>query len=172
MKTSRSHANRGMGLESLIEYANAQYASKGIAQIQKVSTPWKVIRKGNQIVSAFPEKKSTVDFIGVYRGKAIAFDAKSTKNTTSFPLANVDEHQVRFIADWVKSGGIGFLLIEFASFGEIYLMPFDYFICRWDNAIAGIEKKSISYDWINQLNLVKQSKIVVLDYLMYLGEVG
>lgn len=165
MKTSRSHANRGMGLESLIEYANAQYASKGIAQIQKVSTPWKVVRKGTQIVSAFPEKKSTVDFIGVYRGKAIAFDAKSTKNTTSFPLANVDEHQVKFIADWIKSGGIGFLLIEFASFGEIYLMPFDYFICRWDNAIAGIEKKSISYEWVAEHPKIISNNGIVLDYL-------
>jgi recombination protein U len=163
---NRSHANRGMGLETLIEYANAQYASKGIALIQKVSTPWKVIRKGKQIVSAFPEKKSTVDFTGVYKGSAIAFDAKETDLKTRFPLANVEQHQIDFMRKWEANGGTAFLIINFKAHNEIYLLPFAYI----DGLNATGAKGSIPYKDFKQMRNVHeitQHDGIVLDYLKY-----
>lgn len=165
---SLTHANRGMGLESLIEYANAQYAAKGIAQIQKVSTPWKVIRKGKQIVSAFPEKKSTVDFIGIQKGNAIAFDAKSTENKTSFPLSNVEQHQIDFMNNWEEQGGTAFLLIEFKVHKEIYFLPMIH-LNLW---FSSPDRKSIPYTFFNKRWLISQGDGVVLDYLKQFREVG
>lgn len=92
-----SQANRGRSFEQLIEHSNKQYQTKGKALIQKVPTPWKVIRRGKQIVSAHPAEKSTVDFVGVADGKAIAFDAKSTRELTRFPLSNIEVHQMVFL---------------------------------------------------------------------------
>jgi recombination protein U len=155
------YANRGMGLETLIEYANEQYASKGIAQIQKVATPWKVIRKGREIVSAFPERKSTVDFIGVYQGKAIAFDAKQTELKTRFPYSNVEDHQINFMKSWEARGGYAFFVIEFKAFDETYFLPFNKFM---DASIWNGE--SIPYKWFKNFGIrIKQGNGILLDYL-------
>lgn len=159
---SRLHANRGMALESLIEYANAQYAAKGIAQIQKIATPWKVIRKGKQIVNAFPEKKSTVDFIGVHKGWSLAFDAKSTENKTRIPLGNFEKHQIYFLINHLKLGGKAFYIIEFKTLEEIYylhILDFHEWYQRFPN-------KSLTLDWIKRKGtMLKQGNGIVLDYL-------
>jgi recombination protein U len=157
-----NYANRGMGLETLIEYANEQYSAKGIATIQKVSTPWKVIRNGKQIVSAYPEKKSTVDFIGVKDGISIAFDAKETENKTRFPYANIEKHQLDFLHSWQLNGGIAFLLINFKMFDETYLVPYSSFVL-YKNIH---ERESMSYAHIKSaFKRVTQGNGIVLDYL-------
>lgn len=163
----KKFANRGMGLETLIEYANAQYSAKGIATIQKVATPWKVLWKGNQVVSAFPEKKSTVDFIGVSKGKSIAFDAKETELKTRFPLSNIEQHQIDFLRDWEKNGGIAFLIINFKAHNEIYFLPFAYI----DGLNATGAKGSIPYASFKEMRNVYQigqGNGIVLDYLKHI----
>ncbi|KFM95548.1 recombination U family protein [Bacillus clarus] len=40
------------------------------------------------------EDKSTEDYDGVYKVKAIAFEAKSTESTTQFDLKNIAQHQL------------------------------------------------------------------------------
>ncbi|ULL14344.1 Holliday junction resolvase RecU [Paenibacillus sp. H1-7] len=162
------YANRGMGLETLIEHANAQYASKGIAQIQKIATPWKVIRKGKQIVSAFPEKKSTVDFIGVYgKGRALAFDAKSTQNKTRIPLANFEDHQIKFLLQCCRMGGSAFYIIEFKTLGEIYYLHIlDFF--EW---YSRFRNESLTLEWIRRKGIkVESGNGIVLDYLKSVEE--
>ena len=72
-----SMANKGALFEQEIKYANESYKRRGIALIQKISTPWKVVRSGKKIVSAFPEEKSTLDFRGTVKGGlSISFDCK------------------------------------------------------------------------------------------------
>jgi recombination protein U len=41
-------ANKGMEFEEEVRRANVTYKNKGIALIQKISTPWKVIGKANR----------------------------------------------------------------------------------------------------------------------------
>jgi recombination protein U len=166
-----TYANRGQAFETLIEMANKQYAMKGRATIQKVATPWKVIRRGNQIVSAFPEKKSTVDFIGIANGRAIAFDAKSTRERTRFPLSNIEEHQFQFLKRWKDNGGISFILVEFAKKQEIYVLPYDELETWWNESQNG-GRKSIPYEWfLLNCDLVKSKNGILLDYLgVILGE--
>jgi recombination protein U len=156
------YANRGMGLEQMIEYANAQYAARGIALIQKIATPWKVVRRGNQIVSAFPEKKSTVDFVGVYKGVPIAFDAKSTENKTRIPLANFEQHQIEYLIQWLRYGGEAFYIIEFKTIGEVYkLNIMDFW--EW---YSRNKDKSLTLDWIREKGTkVDQGFGIALDYL-------
>ena len=78
-----NYANRGKSLESLINYANQQYLSKRVALVRHIPTDWTVIRRGKQIISAFPAQKSTVDYIGItsFNGEIVplAFDAKQCK---------------------------------------------------------------------------------------------
>lgn len=161
-----NYANRGMGLETLIEYANQQYASKGIAVVTKIATPWKVVRSGKKIISAFPEKKSTVDFIGNYQGKAIAFDVKETERKTLFPMANIEQHQIDFMQKWESGGGIAFVIIEFKAHKCIFRVPFAYI----ESAVRS-GAKSLPYEYLHQCRnvyVLEQGEGIVLDYLKHL----
>ena len=159
-----NHANRGKSLETLIEYANAQYKAKGLALIQKVPTPWTVQRVGKRIVSAFPAEKSTVDFIGLSNGVPIAFDAKQCHNKTSFPLSNIEDHQLKFLHGWKLSGGISFLLIEMTALRKIYRVEHDQII-SYCNASAAGGRKSIPIKDFGKFEEVRESNGIVLDYL-------
>lgn len=160
-----SQANRGRALEELVMAANAQYLSKGIAVVQKVPTPWQVIRQGARIVSAFPERKSTVDFVGIACGRAIAFDAKSTQNKTRFPLDNLEPHQFEFLKSWHSLGGVAFVLLEFATRNEFYVLPF-VLLSEWRAVSESGGRKSVPYETIReQCRRVTAGRGVVLDYL-------
>lgn len=160
-----NYANRGMPFEKLIIASNTQYFHKGRATIQKVATPWKVIRRGNKIVSAFPEGKSTVDFVGVFNGRAIAFDAKSTLERTRFPLSNVEEHQVNFLTKWQQNGGIAFILVDFAKKKEVYMLSIGQ-LNNWFKKAKEGGRKSIPYDWFfMNCELVGSKNGILLDYL-------
>lgn len=160
-----SQANRGRALEELIMAANAQYLSKGIAVVQKVPTPWQVIRQGPRIVSAFPERKSTVDFVGITCGRAIAFDAKSTLTKTRFPLDNIEPHQFEFLRSWDRHGGIAFVLMEFAAREEFYVAAFGQLREWWEERERG-GRKSVPYDVVREeCRRVTAGRGVVLDYL-------
>lgn len=156
---SVNHANRGMGLEWTLNYANLQYTAKGIANIRKVSTPWKVVRSGNRIVSAYPEGDSTVDYMGDLQGRSICFEAKSTKETTSMPLSNFHEHQIEFLRKW---SGIKFIIVELAAYNETYFMPVPFLLEYWDG-LKG--RKSIPIDEIRTLGRIEQGSGIILHYL-------
>lgn len=164
-----SKANRGMGFERVVEAANAAYLAKGWGVIQKVATPWKVLRRGAQIVSAFPEGKSTVDFVGAAAGKAIAFDAKSCKQDR-FPLANIEPHQIEFLRRWEQQGGIAFLLIEMKNHERVWLARLDRlepFLERAKTGKRGTQSLTIE-DMIDHFAPVQQGRGVVLDYLAHI----
>lgn len=164
---AKTHANRGQSFENVIEQSNTQYRAKGWAVMQKVATPWKILRKGAQIVSAFPEKKSTVDFVGVANGKPIAFDAKSTQNRTSFPLANVEEHQMLFLQNFHNHGGKAFFLLQFVKHEKVYLIPFTHMRSYWNIARKG-GRKSIPFDDMQRFPEVRTGRGITLDYLSYI----
>lgn len=160
-----SYANRGMAFEHLINITNQQYFQKRRATIQKVATPWKVIRRGKKIVNAFPEGKSTVDYIGVYNGRPIAFDAKSTRETTRFPLSNIEDHQFKFLKRWQDNGGISFILVEFAKKNEVYILSLSE-LEKWLRKANEGGRKSVPYEWfIMNCELVKSKNGILLDYL-------
>ena len=138
-----SYANRGKGLEQMIEYSNNVYRQKGVATVQKIPTPVKVLNVNrNGKLTGFYEKKSTVDYIGVWQGTGICFDAKETKIETRFDLSNVKDHQYGYMKDWHESGGLSFLIVSFVTLDEIYYLPFEK-LRYWKEEA---DRKSIPYD--------------------------
>lgn len=117
------HGNRGMAFEKLINAANIQYENGGVALIHKRPTPVKVLKtEGSRVFGAF-ESKSTVDYDGVYKGRAIYFEAKSVKGRR-FKLDNLHDHQMQHLEKAHKLGAICFLLIEFSDSKTIYFVPY------------------------------------------------
>jgi recombination protein U len=161
-------SNQGQEFEDLIEWANVQYYEREQAVIQKIPTPWKVERKYNihtgksEIVSAFPEHKSTVDFGGTAKGRSIWFDAKVTKNRTSFPIKNIKEHQIEFLRRVHEQGGIAFLLVFSQSQNKTWYLSILDLLVFMENE----KRQSLPFTWFNEKCPEVNSKNgIVLDYL-------
>ena len=116
--------HKGDAFEDQVNWSNRGYKVQNKALIQKIPTPMKPIRKGNKIISAYYEEKSTLDYIGVYRGIPIAMDAKETSEEDKFPLSNVKDHQVEFMHNWVNNGGQAFLLVHFKKLNKVYRLDY------------------------------------------------
>ena len=96
--TRQSYGNRGMTLEEDINETNAFYCATGRGLIHKKPTPVQIVnvhypkRSAAVITEAYFKQPSTTDYNGVYKGRHIDFEAKETRNKTSFPLSNIHEH--------------------------------------------------------------------------------
>lgn len=145
MTVWRSRGLRGSDLEDLIHVTIEYYRSQGLARIDKIATPVKVVDIDGQgtITKAFFEKKSTVDFMGIIQGVGVAFDAKETA-LKSLPLSNIHEHQLEFMKDITKQSGLAFLIVHFKFCDEYYLLPYESMI-KFVHASKNGARKSIAY---------------------------
>lgn len=144
------HANRGKPLEDLLVLINSRYRSKGKAVIHKVPTAWIPIRgAAGKIINAKVEEKAAVDFLGSYRGRSLAYDAKHTKDKR-IRWDRVEPHQAEFLDDWVKDGGIGFVLVGYDML-KYYLIPWD----AWRNGLlAWRQSKGAASIHVGELALI------------------
>ena len=141
-----SYANRGINLEILINESNLFYLKNDIAIIYKKPTPIAIKNteyQGQKIkTTGFLQAKSTLDYVGIYKGKYLDFDAKSTRNKTSFSLNNISKHQLDHINNILNHGGIAFLIIEMND--NIFILKGEDLI----NFIKNEKRKSLPYDYL------------------------
>mgnify|MGYP000860855747 FL=1 len=158
-----SYANRGKDFEAIIDYVNELYERKGLATIHKIPVEHKAITR-NGYTKAWYASKSTVDYIGVCNGRALAFDAKSTRGK-SLPLANIPEHQIVFLTNWQRDGGQAFFLVEYTELNEVYRLPL--YIVREQIEIANKGgRKSLAIEHCREVAVrVKKEGVCPLDYL-------
>ncbi|MGL4523697.1 MAG: Holliday junction resolvase RecU [Bacilli bacterium] len=164
------YAGRGMSLEERLNESNAYYNLHGIACIHKKPTPIQIVnvhypkRASAVITEAYFQKPSTTDYNGAYRGRYIDFEAKETKNKTSFPLANIHEHQIEHVKAVRKQNGISFFIICFTSLQETYYIDSEHIIHFYENQLNG--RKSIPLDSIRQHGiLIPSGYAPPIDYL-------
>lgn len=163
---SRRMANLGKGFEEEVNLTNNQYKRKGIALIQKIPTPWNVIRKGKKIINAFPEGKSTLDFRGTVRpGISISFDCKETSNEKGLPLANILDHQIRYMQDAIEVGEVTFLLCYMSKYDKRYYIPGELVLYKWDQWMANKGKVGYNTILVEDMIEVESKNGYILDYL-------
>ncbi len=176
-KTEHTHntiyGSRGMSLEDKINQSNEYYLTHHLAVIHKKPTPVQVVkvdyprRSAAKIVEAYYRHASTTDYNGVYQGFYIDFEAKETKNKTSFPLANLPEHQRTHMLQCIEQGGIAFLILSFAAHNETYIIPYE----KVDSEIKKSKKQSLTYEFIKQEGfLCKEGLFPIIDYLAALDQ--
>lgn len=159
-------ANRGMSFETDINFSNDYYAQKHFALITKRPTPINVVKvdytRGARITDDYFSMQSTTDYNGVYHGRYIDFEAKSSHSKTSFPLNNITPHQFEHLKEVFFQGGIAFFLIEFTKLNEVYFLDARFVIDWHENQ----QKKSIPLTKIKENGrLIKQGLRPRIDYL-------
>lgn len=160
-----------MIFEGLLDYTNAVYDRLGIAVINKRPTPIKVTRSsGTRVLDGFFEKKSTVDYDGVYRGRRLDFEAKSVNSLDRFDLNRVEEHQYQHLEKCHQHGSIAFILIEFIKQRKTYLLPFETLQSYWTDARRG-GRKSIRIEELDVHAYEVRAAGVPLDYLDVVNQI-
>ena len=138
---------------------------KNIALIYKKPIPIKVLKINSsktRILDGFYEKKSTLDYNGIYKEKYIEFDAKETNSKTSFPLTNIHNHQIEHIKNILYYKGIAFLIIRFNLLNKTYILEGKQLI----EFINNEERKSIPIDFFeNNCKKIDIKYRPRLDYL-------
>lgn len=157
-KKSHDYSNRGMSLEKELNLTNKQYLLENIAVIHKKPTPIQVVkvdylkREAAKITEAYYRRSSTTDYNGVYKGYYLDFEAKETKNKTSFPLNNFHEHQINHMKQSTEHGGICFTILRFTTLDEIYLLRPDFLFEWWNQQFKKNGRKSIPLKAIKKEN--------------------
>ena len=144
-----SAANRGMDLEKDINITNTYYLDTDKAVIHKKPTPVQIVkvdfprRSAAKITEAYFKIPSTTDYNGVYRGRAVDFEAKECASRTSFPLKSIHMHQIKHLEAVMRHGAIAFIIVRFTQQNETYFIDADKIVAFWNKA----ERKSIPYPW-------------------------
>jgi len=164
-----NYKNRGLDLEYLINITNEYYLINDIAVIYKKPTPitvHKVDYKKNKVTEGYYKTPSTLDYNGIYKGKYIDFDAKETKNKTSFPLSNIHSHQIKHIERVISHGGISFIILKMNS---------NYFLLKGEDLLDFIntnKRKSIPFEYIkNNCEKIIEQYNPALNYLAVIDKI-
>lgn len=153
-----SKSNLGSDFETEINESNDYYRLKQIAVIHKKPTPVQIVkvdypaRNKAKIVEAYYKTPSTTDYNGIYKEKYIDFEAKSCREL-NFSFERIYEHQIRHLEQIDKMGGISFLIIEFSSIDEVYILPAKLLVEKYEESLNG-GRKSIPYDYIKDNGVV------------------
>ncbi|WP_078391124.1 Holliday junction resolvase RecU [Shouchella patagoniensis] len=146
-----AYSGRGMTLEQDLDETNLYYLSRHKAVIHKKPTPVQIVkvdypkRSAAVIREAYFKQASTTDYNGVYNGRYLDFEAKETKNKTSFPLKNIHDHQIEHMRNVRAQKGICFVLIRFFVSKEVFLLDASHIIAYYDqqNTRKSIKKTDI-----------------------------
>ena len=163
MATWTSRGLRGSTFEEMINRTNQKYRESGLALVQKIPTPITPVKMdpdNKRITLAYFEQKSTIDYIGVVQEVPICFDAKESSSQT-FNLQNIHEHQVEFMRDFEKQGGVAFFLIYYTQTEEMYYLPFEFLDLFWQRAKNGGRKRFRREELNPQYILPKKDGILV-----------
>lgn len=168
-----SYANRGMSLEGDLASTNEFYLVNDKAVIYKKPTPITISkvnypsRREAVIKEGYFRTPSTTDYNGVYRGKYLDFEAKETKNRTSFPLDNIHGHQIKHLESIVKHGGIGFLIVRFTTVNKTFLLLYE----DLSHFLKNNDRKSIPLSYFEDKGyIIKDKYNPRVDYLSILDK--
>ncbi len=169
MGTWNSRGLRGSALEELVNRTNEKYEQNHLALIQKIPTPITPLefdKETRLIKKAYFDQKSTVDYIGAVQGIPVCFDAKECAVDT-FSLQNVHEHQVFFMEEFERQGGVSFFLLCFTSRDLLYYLTFRQFMPFWERKQKG-GRKSFRFDELDPDFVMQPKAGIPVPYLDYI----
>lgn len=156
-------------LEKSANIVNMGFRRTKKALILKIPVPIELTAKG------LITKVSTVDYSGTIQGGlSIDYDAKETENKTSFPLANIKEHQLNYLKLKDTLGGIAFFMIHFKKVytDKVFITPISLIDSYWQDAIFNDGRKSIPFKkfkdrWLTSIDNYLKKVTEIQDELRY-----
>ncbi|WP_339022461.1 Holliday junction resolvase RecU [Spiroplasma endosymbiont of Crioceris asparagi] len=130
--------NKGMFLETLINNTIYLLKEEGFAFIYKINPSTKIISKNNQQVFGVLEANEFCDYVGLYNGLYVEFEAKETE-LNYFNLSNIKKHQINKIKLVSQNHGIGFFIIYFHKQNKCFLLTV--------KQIEGLKTKKVPYSF-------------------------
>ena len=115
------------------------------------------------ITLAYFDQKSTVDYIGAVQGIPVCFDAKECAVDT-FSLQNIHDHQVDFMVNFEKQGGIAFLILYYSHKNLFYYLNLEQLLKFWNRAKAG-GRKSFRFDELDPKFEMPKKHGILVPYL-------
>ncbi|WP_426461548.1 Holliday junction resolvase RecU [Mycoplasma hafezii] len=116
-----SQKNKGMFLEEVLNRSLNYYAKNDIAFIEKKSLPFLLTEvskaqnnESKKSLKGYLFKKSTVDYIGMFQGMFVCFEAKSCKGER-FDYKNIKQHQIEYLNLIATHGGLAYLIFYFET---------------------------------------------------------
>jgi recombination protein U len=140
MATWNSRGLRGSTLEDLINRTNEKYLENGLALIQKIPTP---------ITPINIDKES--------RHITLAY-------VDTFALQNIHEHQVEFMKNFEKQGGIAFFLLYYSHRDLLYYLRLAELLVFWDRAVEG-GRKSFRFEELDEAFILPKKQGILVPYL-------
>lgn len=170
----KNKANLGQSLEDDLNKTNSYYQIHKIALVHKKPTPITIVkvdypkRSAAKIVEAYYQQSSTTDYNGIYQGIPIDFEAKSTRNKTSFPLSMIHQHQLEHLSQVIQHGGFAFLIIRFVLHDLTFLLPYT----ELEQYIKKYKKQSIPLKWFQENILtISSTYFKPCDYIQTLAKI-
>lgn len=163
-----STSKRGMTLEDDLNKTNRYYLDLDRANVHKKPTPITITtvsypsRNKAKITEAYFKVPSTTDYNGVYRAKALDFEAKETKSRTAFALAYLHEHQINHMRNVLRHGALTFMIIRFSDLNETFFLPAGEMLAYIETSM----RRSIPIAWIREHGMIIPWRLTPpIDYL-------
>ncbi|WP_338971682.1 Holliday junction resolvase RecU [Spiroplasma endosymbiont of Panorpa germanica] len=152
--------NKGMFLETVINHANEYYNDNNIALISKINVNINLVKVENkQITKANFKKNFNCDYIGIYQGIYLEFEAKETYKDY-FSIVNLKKDQHDKLTRVQEHLGLGFLIIYFHNFNKYFIVSITKI-----NLLKSSDKK-IPMSWFEDYGYeLFMSKNIVFDYI-------
>lgn len=158
-----NYANRGKGLEDLIDRTNEMYTYLGLADVKKVPTPMKITKRSGGMITGFVMNGEWVDYVGITHGYVILFDAKET-SLKNLPLSNIHLHQYELLSKWHMYGARAFLVVKFVKENRYFYLPYCELEKFWNRMLKG-GRKSIALSEFEEVATEIKLESGFLDYL-------
>ncbi|MGM9903967.1 recombination protein U [Enterococcus sp. 10A9_DIV0425] len=175
-KQTTEFGNRGMRFEEAINESNEYYLAHQLAVIHKKPTPVQIVkvdyprRSAAVIKEAYFSQASTTDYNGVYRGFYLDFEAKETKNKTSFPFKNFHAHQIAHMEACLQQGGICFVLLWFSTLKRCFYLDSSHLVNYWHTQKEQ-GRKSLPLSLIEELGIeIKTGYAPRIPYLIAIDQ--
>lgn len=109
-------------------FVKRELERRGFKMVERVHTPFTVIRRGDQIVGAFPKERVSGDFIAIQplTGRKVLVEVK-TKDEGTFPFSLLKDHQARALNENHICGGISLLALVRGIQTQIHEWPIEGF---------------------------------------------
>lgn len=141
------------------------YKDKKLAVIYKRPSPITIVDSisNTNMYKACFSKKSTTDFVGVFKSMYVDFECKNTRQK-SFPISMIPYHQINHLIRCSNCGGKTFVLVNFEEYDEVFLLNVSSLL----EAIK-LNNSLISHQWFlencQMLNKMYQPDLNLLDII-------